>query len=67
LAEAAGELVGRHPLRAYDAIQLASALQAQANLTQAAGPLLTFIAADDNLLTVAQAEGLLTDNPNRHL
>ena len=66
LAEAAGELVGRHTLRAYDAIQLASALQAQANLTQAAGPLLTFLAADDNLLAVAQAEGLLTDNPNRH-
>jgi hypothetical protein len=66
LAEVAGELVGRYPLRAYDAVQLASALRAQADLSQAAGLTLTFLAADEHLLAVAQAEGLLTDNPNRH-
>jgi uncharacterized protein len=66
LAEAAGELVGRYPLRAYDAVQLASALRAQADLSQAAGLTLTFLAADEHLLAAAQAEGLLTDNPNRH-
>jgi predicted nucleic acid-binding protein len=66
LAEAAGELVGRYPLRAYDAVQLASALRAQADLSQAASLTLTFLAADEHLLAAAQAEGLLTENPNRH-
>jgi len=66
LAEAAGDLVARHPLRAYDAVQLASALQAQSDLARTATPALTFLTADDRLLTVAQAEGLLTDNPNHH-
>ena len=66
LAEVAGELVGRYPLRAYDAIQLASALRAQADLSQAAGLKLTFLAADEHLLAAAQTEGLLTDNPNQH-
>jgi len=66
LAEAAGQLVRRHPLRAYDAVQLASALRVQLNLTQAQAPPLTFVAADDRLLAIAQAEGLRVDNPNHH-
>jgi len=66
LAETAGRLVDRHPLRAYDAVQMASALQVQLDLKQAKGPALTFLAADDNLLAIAQTEGLLTDNPNHH-
>jgi hypothetical protein len=27
---------------------------------------LTFLSADDNLLAIANAEGLFTDNPNLH-
>lgn len=66
LADAAGELVCRHPLRAYDAIQLASALHARSDLAQISAPTLTFLTADDRLLAIAQAEGLRTDNPNHH-
>ncbi|HEY4690129.1 MAG TPA: type II toxin-antitoxin system VapC family toxin [Anaerolineae bacterium] len=56
----------RHPLRAYDAIQLASALVAGEALAQAGLPPLTFLSADDRLLNAAQAYGLMTDNPNRY-
>ena len=66
LAEAAGELVTQHPLRAYDAVQLASALRVQSDLVRTEAPALTFLTADNRLVAVAQAEGLLTDNPNRH-
>ena len=66
LTEAAGELVTRHPLRAYDAVQLASALRVQSELVRTRAPALTFLSADDRLVAIAQAEGLLTDNPNRH-
>ena len=55
-----------HPLRAYDAIQLASALQANEALQIANLPPLIFLAADVRLLAAAQAEGLTVDNPNDH-
>jgi len=61
LAEAAGQLVTQHPLRAYDAVQLASALGVQAR-----APTLIFLSADDRLIAVAQAAGLATDNPAHH-
>lgn len=66
LAETAGQLVGKHPLRAYDAVQLASALRVQPAFARAESTSLTFLAADDRLIAIAQAEGLLTDNPNHH-
>lgn len=66
LTETAGQLVGKHPLRAYDAVQLASALRVQPAFARAKATLLTFLAADDRLIAIAQAEGLLTDNPNHH-
>jgi predicted nucleic acid-binding protein len=64
--EAAGQLLEQHPLRAYDSVQLASALVAGQTLVDAALPQPTFLSADGSLLTFAQAEGLLTDNPNLH-
>ena len=64
--ECAGQLVDRHPLRAYDAVQLASALVAGRVLADAALPLPVFLSADNDLLVVAQAEGLPTENPNLH-
>jgi len=64
--ETAGQLLERHPLRAYDSVQLASALVAGRVLADVALPQPTFLAADDNLLAFAQAEGLLIDNPNLH-
>ena len=58
----AGELVKRRPLRALDAIQLASALAAIRTLNTP----LTFISADKNLLAAASAEGFGIDDPTAH-
>lgn len=66
LAEYAGHLVRAHPLRAYDAIQLAAALRVQADLARARATPLTFVCADERLLVVAQSEGLRVANPNAH-
>jgi predicted nucleic acid-binding protein len=64
--ELAGQLVARHPLRAYDAVQLASALCILPAFAHAQSTSLVFVAADDYLLAAAQAEGLRTENPNHH-
>ena len=66
LTEAAGQLIARHPLLAYDAIQLASALHIYPSFAQARRTSLTFLSADDRLLAIAQAERLASDNPNHH-
>jgi len=66
VVQTARTLANQHPLRAYDAVQLASAWLANEKLVQAGHPPLTFICADDRLLAVAQAEGLPTENPNLH-
>jgi|GEM_PF-1352005 len=62
----AGQLLDRHPLRAYDAVQLASALIVNQTLTEVDLPVPAFLSADDRLLNTARAEGLPTDNPNLH-
>jgi hypothetical protein len=54
VAEQAGILVMRYPLRAYDALQLACASRIQASLRQRSGPALTFITADERLGSVAE-------------
>jgi len=64
LTETAGELVLRHPLRAYDAVQLAAALQIHVALSQVKAAPLIFVSADDKLVAAAQAEGYLAENPN---
>jgi predicted nucleic acid-binding protein len=66
LAEYAGHLVRVHPLRAYDAIQLAAALRVQADLARAHVTPLTFVCADERLLAVAQSTGLRVANPNAY-
>lgn len=66
LAESAGQLVRQHILRASDAVQLASVLQVLPAFGRAKSISLTFLTADDRLIAVAEAEGLPTDNPNRH-
>lgn len=53
-----------HRLRGYDAVQLATALLVNDALLSAGLPALTFVAADNDLLVAARAEGLATDNPN---
>jgi uncharacterized protein len=60
------QLAKRHPLRAYDAIQLATAWLSNQELIHSGRLPLTFISSDRNLLTVAKSEGLLTENPLDH-
>jgi uncharacterized protein len=59
-------LLEHHPLRAYDALHLASALAANASLLAAGQTSLTFLAADKRLLAAAGAEGLAVDNPESY-
>ena len=61
----AGELTPKHPLKAYDAVQLAVALDFNATLKQQDLSLI-FVSCDEQLLQAAQAEGLETDNPFNH-
>ena len=65
--DTARQMANRHPLRAYDAVQLATAWSLNQDLVNSGESPLTFICADDRLLAIAQAEGLHTDNPNHHL
>lgn len=55
----AQRLVGQYPLRAFDAIQLASALTAQARLKNPC----IFVGCDQRLLEAAKAENLEVENP----
>lgn len=59
------DLQERHRLRAYDAIQLASALELKARLT-ASSTSFTFVGSDKLLLQAVIAEGLTADNPVNH-
>ncbi len=62
----AQQLALLHPLRAYDAVHLATASLVQQRLTRAGEPPLVFVCADERLLAFAQAEGMLFENPNCH-
>ena len=66
LVERAGELIVQYPLRAYDAVQLASALRVQSLLTSMPETQLIFVSADNRLLDIAQSAGLAIDNPNNY-
>jgi len=57
-------LLMRHPLRAYDAVQLAAALIAQDALAAAGVAGMTFLSADRRLFNAAVAEGLLAADPS---
>lgn len=62
--EKAMTLVLGHPLRGYDAVQLASALLLPAASSQLRS--LLFVSADSALLRVARQMGLATENPLDH-
>ena len=63
----ATELLQRHPLRAYDAVQLASAsLVNQSLIAHGLSPLI-FVTADDRLIAAAGGEAITAENPNLHL
>jgi hypothetical protein len=67
VVDTAQRMADQHPLRSYDAVQLATAWLANRKLIQEGIESLIFICADNSLLEIAQAEGLRIDNPNRHL
>lgn len=66
LYHAAGDLCRSHPLRAYDAVQLACvlALRQYTSTNQAPEPI--FVCADTDLLDVAGVEGLQAEDPNTY-
>jgi len=59
-------LIHAHPLRGFDAIQLATALILEDHLKRSGLPGITFVCADKTLCNAAKAEGLTTENPNNH-
>jgi predicted nucleic acid-binding protein len=59
-------LARKHGLRAYDAVQLATAMVVdRRHRAQGAGPF-TLVSADRELNAAAAAEGLSVDDPNSH-
>jgi uncharacterized protein len=62
----AHRLALRYPLRAYDAVHLAAALQLAEQLSRMSLPAPAFVSADGNLLAAARAEGLIAEDPNEH-
>lgn len=64
--DAAGELCRFHPLRAYDAVQLACVLAVRTFAQKNKAPEPVFLCADNNLLNIASIEGLSIENPNNY-
>lgn len=62
----ASQLALRHALRAYDAIHLATALRILSETLLLSLPAPVFVAADENLLAAARAEGLAVEDPSEH-
>jgi uncharacterized protein len=61
----AADLVEKHKLRAYDAIQLAVAIELFEDY-QTQGIQITFVSADNELLRAANAESLQIENPTNY-
>lgn len=59
VVEEAAALLDRHPLKAYDAMQLAGCLSLRSRLPERP----SFVCSDRQLLRAAQAEGLTAVNP----
>ena len=55
-----------HRLRAYEAVQLACALDLREQTRANKLPDPIFLCADNNLLSIASAEGFAIDNPNNY-
>lgn len=60
-------LTQRHRLRGYDAVHLAAALTTNMYYLNAGMSGLTFVAADDDLIVAARAEGLSAENPHAYV
>jgi hypothetical protein len=60
------DVTKRRPLRAYDAIQLAGALELKTRIQAVSRLNVTFLSADNTPCQVAALEGLLVENPNNY-
>jgi predicted nucleic acid-binding protein len=67
IIDQANRLLEAYPLRAYDAVHLATAVFANQRLVDHDLAPLIFLSSDDRLNDAASAEGLAVDNPNHHL
>lgn len=66
VAQEAKRLLISYPLRAFDAIQLASAITANRGLLGTPVAPLIYLASDKQLQRAAIAEGLQVDDPNNY-
>jgi predicted nucleic acid-binding protein len=66
LIDRAALLPQAHPLKGYDAVHLATALEAARNLADQE-IMLVFVSGDDQMLRAAEVEGLMADNPFLHV
>ena len=66
IIDLAAELLQRHPLRAYDAVQLAAASIVNQSLIVHGFPPLIFVTADDRLIVATRGEAVTAENPNLH-
>jgi predicted nucleic acid-binding protein len=66
LLAAAARLANAHALRAYDAVQLAAALEVNGRYQSSGAGGITLISADQELNAAAAASGLVVDDPNAH-
>jgi predicted nucleic acid-binding protein len=66
LVSDAMKLANKHRLRAYDAVQLAAALDVYRDWSANRLGAFVFVSADRNLNAAATAEGLTVDDPNLH-
>jgi uncharacterized protein len=62
----AEDILAVHPLRTYDAVQLASALESNLRIVAAELSPVRFVSADTRLLGAAASEGLMIDDPNAY-
>lgn len=58
------QLIDKYPLRGYDSVQLATALQLQSSLRASNGRNVTFLGSDKVLNSAAANEGLAVINPD---
>jgi predicted nucleic acid-binding protein len=66
IIDQANRLLEAHPLRAYDAVHLATAVVANQRLVDNDLAPLVFLSSDDRLNDAASAHGLAVDNPTHH-
>jgi predicted nucleic acid-binding protein len=62
----ASQLADKHVLRAYDAVQLAAAVDLNAQWVAAGIRIVTLVSADQELNAAAASEGLPVEDPNLH-